>query len=120
MFIRTYKRAELAVSSFWSVSHRCPWSPVSASVADDVLKLDEKSENILADAFNVLVDNEKKISEAITKSKRGNTDDAEEIEELTEGNREAKKTHGGHAVATITEVMYPRTEIVNGCVECAQ
>lgn len=81
------------------------------SVSDDVLKLNEKTENILEDAFNLLIDNERKISEAITKSKKNNTDDGEEIEEICEGNRDTKKP-SGHAVATITEVHYNITILV--------
>lgn len=73
------------------------------SVADESLKLDEKTENILSDAFNLLVDNEKKISEAITRSKKGNIEEAEEIEEVNEANREPKKSQSGQAI-TINEV----------------
>lgn len=73
------------------------------SVADESLKLDEKTENILADAFNLLIDNEKKISEAISRSKKGSIEEAEEIEEVSEANREPKKLPSGQAV-TINEV----------------
>ncbi len=74
------------------------------SVADETVPVDEKMENIIDDAFKVLIDNEKKISEAITKSKKSSTDEIEDIEEMNEGaaNREPKKSHG-HPVV-ITEV----------------
>lgn len=73
------------------------------SVADESLKLDEKTENILADAFNLLVDNEKKISEAITRSKKGNNEEVEEIEEVNAANPEPKKAQSGQSI-TINEV----------------
>lgn len=79
----------------------------AASVADEVLKLDEKMENILTDAFYVLIDNEKKISEAIIKTKKGNSDDVDDIEEMGEGNRDPqRRTNQGHGIVNVTEVRY--------------
>lgn len=67
-----------------------------------MLPLDEKTEDILTDAFKMLIDNEKKIANTISK-KRSNNEDEEEIEDSEAS--QAKKAHG-HVVANITEVLY--------------
>lgn len=73
----------------------------TASIADETLKLDEKTESILLDAFDVLIDNEKKISDAISKSKRGANEEGDEVEEA-EGisSQGGKKSQG----LVVTEV----------------
>lgn len=78
----------------------CFFFILTDSIADENLKLDEKTEAILSDAFTILIDNEKKVANAISK-KKGNTEEEEEIEE-TESSQ-AKKAHG-HTVVTVTEV----------------
>lgn len=70
-----------------------------------MLQLDEKVESILSDAFNVLIDNEKKISEAITKTKRGASEDVDDVEEMCEINRGPKASSQGHGVVNVTEVL---------------
>lgn len=64
------------------------------------MKLEEKTENIVTDAFRILIHNEKEIANAISK-KKSNNDDEEEVEDADTS--QARKSHG-HVVAKIDEV----------------
>ena len=74
---------------------------LAASVAEEKLAIDGKVENILTDAFFVLVDNEKKISEAISKNKKGNNEEVDDVEEM---DRDQQKKSG--QTVNVTEVQF--------------